>query len=181
MTGHVSGSQIREHIWLVALYEYEARAAELLERLSAIGIDTSEATTVRVEIDDQLRAARFKPISSSSTLSPQARSAVTGALIGGAIAMAGGILLYAIGLLTFQIIEGLFNHALVFVIFGAAIGAIIGIIFASAKQRKLSPTPLPKIQQLRSEGFLVAVKMPPLFAERAEEIARSLGAKEILL
>jgi hypothetical protein len=37
------------------------------------------------------------------------------------------------------------------------------------------------MRRLKSDGFLVAVKMPPPLAEQAEEIARGLGAKEILL
>jgi hypothetical protein len=37
------------------------------------------------------------------------------------------------------------------------------------------------MQRLKSSGFLVAVKMAPPLAEQAEEIARGLGAKEILL
>jgi hypothetical protein len=65
----------REYIWLVALYEFEARAEELLDRLRAIGVDTGEATTVRVEIDDQLRQARYVSVNDSA-LSPLARSAV---------------------------------------------------------------------------------------------------------
>ncbi|MCI0337957.1 MAG: hypothetical protein L0226_10290 [Acidobacteria bacterium] len=181
MTGQMSGSQIKEHIWLVALYEQEARADELLERLDAIGVDTSEATTVRVEIDDQLRAARYTPLPRTSPLSPVTRSWVTGALIGGAISLLFGIVLYSLGLLSLQVVEGLFNHAILFVIIGAAFGAAIGMIIASANQRRKTSSPLTKIQQVRSEGFLVAVKMPPLLAEQAEEIARGLGAKEILL
>jgi hypothetical protein len=181
MTGQVSESQIKEHIWLVALYEQEARADELLERLNAIGIDTSEATTVRVEIDDQMRTAKNSPGSASSPLSPVTRSAVTGGLVGGAVSLLIGIVVYAFGLITLQVVEGLFNHAILFVIIGGTIGAAIGIILASATQQKIARTPISQIQRLKSEGFLVAVKMPPPLAEQAEEIARGLGAKEILL
>jgi hypothetical protein len=181
MPGQVGGTRTKEHIWLVALYEREDRADELLERLKAIGIDTSEATTVRVEVDDDLRLAKFRQNSNRPPLSPLTRSAVTGSLIGGALALFIGIILYVWGLFTSQIKEGLFNHSILFVISGASIGAIIGIIFASANKRKLDRRELPPIRQLRSEGYLVAVKMPPPLAERAEEIARGLGAKEILL
>jgi hypothetical protein len=180
MTG-AGGSQIKEHIWLVALYEYEARADELLERLNAIGIDTSEATTVRVEIDDHMRAAKYTATLDSSALSPMTRSAVSGALIGGAVFLLIGIVAYALGLITLQIVEGLFNHAVLFVIVGATFGTIMGIALATARQRKFVGAGIPTIPRIRSEGFLVAVKMPPPLAEQAEEIARGLGAKEILL
>ena len=84
MTGQAGmpRTENQEHIWLVALYESEARANELLARLNAIGVDTSDATVVRVEIDDQLRRARYVAVNDSA-LSPLARSAVTGALFGG--------------------------------------------------------------------------------------------------
>ncbi len=181
MSGQASGSQIKEHIWLVALYEQEARADELLERLSAIGIDTGEATTVRVEIDDQMRAAKSTLASNSTLLSPVTRSAVTGALYGGAAALLIGMVVYGLGLVALPIVEGFFNHTLICVLIGAAIGAVIGAILASAKQRNIAKVPVAQIRLLRSEGFLVAVKMPPQLAEQAEEIARGLGAKEILL
>jgi predicted lipid-binding transport protein (Tim44 family) len=181
MTGQASGSTIKEHIWLVALYEQEARADELLERLNAIGVDTSEATTVRVEIDDQMRAAKNNPAPGASPLSPVTRSAVSGGLVGGAASLLIGIVVYMFGLITLQAVEGLFNHSILFVIIGATIGAAIGIILASAAQQKIAKASISQIQQLKNEGFLVAVKMPPPLAERAEEIARGLGAKEILL
>ena len=47
-----------EYLCLIALYELEQNAEELLDRLSAIGVDTSEATTLRVEIDDHRRGAQ---------------------------------------------------------------------------------------------------------------------------
>lgn len=180
ITGPASGSQTKEHIWLVALYEHEARADELLDRLNAIGIDTSEATTVRVEIDDHLRATKYPP-QNSRMLSPITRSAVTGALFGGAISLMMGIVVYGLGLISLRIVQGLFNHAILFVVIGGTIGAVIGAALVSAKQRKREKEPVQKVRQLRSEGFLVAVKMPPALAEQAEEIARGLGAKEILL
>ncbi len=176
-----SHGEIREHIWLVALYEREALADELLERLSAIGVDTNEATMVRVEIDDQLRRARYTPMNGDSALSPVVRSAVTGALIGGATALMVGLIVFALGWFVLPVFEGLFNHSVFFVFIGALIGSLVGMSLASARQRKSPPTELPQMKQPSSEGFLVAVKMPPLLAERAEEIARGLGAKEILL
>lgn len=170
----------REYIWLVALYEFEARAEELLDRLRAIGVDTGEATTVRVEIDDQLRQARYVSVNDSA-LSPLARSAVTGALLGGAVALLIGLVVYALGWFSLPVFAGLFNHALFCVIIGAVVGALVGSSLSSAKQRKSPQTKLPQMPQPTSEGYLVAVKMPPPLAERAEEIARGLGAKQILL
>jgi hypothetical protein len=180
-TDQVSGSLNKERIWLVALYEQEERADELLDRLNAIGVDTSEATTVRVEIDDQIRAAQYSTFPNGSALSPMARSAVTGALFGGASFLVTGIGAYSSGLLAFAAVEGLFNHAFLSFIAGALIGAAIGMIIGSAHERKIARSYFSDIDQMKSEGFLVAVKMPPALAERAEEIARGLGAKEILL
>jgi hypothetical protein len=180
-SSQVGGSQIKEHIWLVALYEQEERADELLDRLNAIGVDTSEATTVRVEIDDKIRAAQHSTIPNGSAMSLAARSAVTGALFGGASFLLSGIGAYSSGLFALQAVEGLFNHAFLSFITGAVIGGAIGMIIGSAQERKIARSHISDIKQLKSEGFLVAVKMPPLLAERAEEIARGLGAKEILL
>jgi len=170
----------KEHIWLVALYEMEERAEELLDRLSAIGVDTSEATTLRVEIDDQQRAAKFMP-AGDSPLPPTLRSAITGALTGAALALIISLALYSTGLLNVPFIAGLFNHAVACVTAGALIGAFLGSIFGSAKQHKTARAPTAKMRRLKSDGFLVAVKMAPRLAEQAEEIARGLGAKEILL
>src|SRR5262249_14010590 len=96
----------KEHIWLVALYEIEERAEELLDRLSAIGVDTSEATTLRVEIDDRQRAAKFTPISGASQLPPPIRAAITGALAGAALALMMGLALYSAGLLNMPFLAG---------------------------------------------------------------------------
>jgi hypothetical protein len=170
-----------EHIWLVALYEMEERAEELLDRLNAIGVDTSDATTLRVEIDDHQRAARFRPVSGGSPLPPTVRSAITGALTGAALALLIGLALYSTGLLNMPFIAGLFNHAVICVAAGALIGAFFGSIFGSAKQHRIARATGGKMRRLKSSGFLVAVKMAPRLAEQAEEIARGLGAKEILL
>jgi hypothetical protein len=166
---------------MIALYELEMKAEELLDRLSAIGVDTSEATTLRVEIDEQQRAARFSPASGASTLSLTARSAITGALTGGALALPIGLVSYSSGLVNLPFITGLSNHAIASVTIGASLGALLGLVFGSAKQHKAARGPITKMSQLKSDGFLVAVKMPPRLAEQAEEIARGLGAKEILL
>ncbi len=180
MTDQERGLQ-KESIWLVALYEMEEKAGELLDRLSAIGVDTSEATTLRVEIDDQQRAAKLHHVSGASPLSPTLRSAISGALTGAALAMLIGLALYSTGLLTVPFIAGLFNHAIVSVVAGAMAGAFFGSIFGSAKQRVIERAAAGRIRRLKSSGFLVAVKMAPRLAEQAEEIARGLGAKEILL
>jgi hypothetical protein len=170
-----------EHIWLVALYEIEERAEELLDRLSAIGVDTSEATTLRVEIDDRQRAAKLISISGASPLPAPVRAAITGALAGAALALMVGLSLYSAGLLNMPFIAGVFNHVVACVAAGALIGAVLGSIFGSAQRRKMAREPGAKMRRLKSDGFLVAVKMAPRLAEQAEEIARGLGAKEILL
>jgi uncharacterized membrane protein len=168
----------KEHIWLVALYEIEERAEELLDRLSAIGVDTSEATTLRVEIDERQRTAKFLPVSGASPLPPAARSAITGALTGAALALLIGLTVYSMGT---RFTAGLFNHAVACVAAGALLGAFLGSVFGSAEQRRMAREAGGKIQRLKNNGFLVAVKMAPPLAEQAEEIARGLGAKEILL
>jgi len=170
-----------EHIWLVALYETEPPANELLDRLGALGIDTSEATVLRVEIDDNARQTTVSPVTESEPLSPTAKSAVTGALIGGAIVLLLGIFSYSVDILAFRQLGGLFNHALSSFVIGAAIGAVIGATLALTSRRRKHTVPVNKLNRLKSEGFLVAVKMSPDLAERAESIARSLGAKQILL
>jgi hypothetical protein len=171
----------KEHIWLIALYELEEKAEELLDRLSAIGVDTSEATTLRVEIDEQQRAAKLLSGPGSTTLEPNVRSAITGALAGASVALLIGVACYSTGLLHLPFIAGMFNHVVASVGAGALIGAFLGSLFGSAKQRKLARDPIARMQQLKSDGYLVAVKMAPGLAEQAEEIARGLGAKEILL
>jgi hypothetical protein len=180
MTDHNRGTN-KERLCLIALFEMEEKAEELLDRLSAIGIDTSEATTLRVEIDDQQRAARFSIISGDSPLSPTVRSAITGALTGAALALLISLALYSTGLLNMPLIAGLFNHAVISVAAGALIGAFFGSIFGSAKQHIIARATESKMRRLKSSGFLVSVKMAPRLAEQAEEIARGLGAKEILL
>src|SRR5262249_48528612 len=153
------------------LYETEERAEELLDRLSAIGIDTSEATTLRVEIDERQRAAKFHPLSGASPLPPTARSAITGALTGAALALLVGLALYSTGL---SVMADISNHAIPCAAAGALIGPFFGSIFGSAKQRNIARGAAGKMQRLKSNGFLVAVKMAPPLAERAEEIARGL-------
>src|SRR5205085_7866572 len=102
-----------------------------------------------------------------SALSPVARSAVSGALLGGAFALLIGMAFYLPGWFALSVVAGLFNHALVCVVVGALVGALAGSAVASAKQKKSPQAKLPKMPQPTSEGYLVAVKMPPLLAERA--------------
>jgi hypothetical protein len=168
-----------ENIWIVALYEQESRANELLDRLSAIGVDTTEATTLRVEINDQMRAAKITPLETPFSIT--SRSVVAGALIGGATAFFLGVVLYSLGLLKLPYLAGVFHHALASVIAGALLGGILGAFLGASRQRRVSRIPIPQGHMLKSDGYLVTVRMPPPLAERAEEIARGLGAKQILL
>lgn len=181
MTSESGGSSSREHIWMVALFEKEARAAELLERLGRIGIDTSEATTVRVEVDEKERKAVTQITEASLPLSTTARNAVSGMLLGAALALFAGIVLYASGLFALRVIDGIFNHALIFVFTGGLIGLVFGLIISATMKRKTPRIPVSEINRLKSDGYLVAVKMPPELAENAEAIAKGLGAKEVLL
>ena len=175
----LSSGHSSENIWIVALYEDEAVVNELLDRLNAIGIDTSEATTVRVEINDQIRAATFTPMETSFSITT--RSAVTGALIGGSAAVFLGLILYATNLMALPFVEGLTSHAIVCLVAGGGLGGLLGALFGFARQRKSMRLPLQQMQQVKSDGYLVTVRMPPALAEQAEEIARGLGAKQILL
>lgn len=177
---NASDTQRREHLTLVALYEFEERANELLERLGALSIDTSEASIVRVELS-QTRTAEPPALPQAAPLSPLMRSSVTGAFIGGGAALLVGVLLYEAGFLNLPFAEGLFSHAFVSVVVGAIIGAMIGALVSTTKKIHRPPVPAPVLQHLASEGFLVVVKMQPHLAEQAEAIARRLGAKEILL
>ena len=171
----------REHLTLVALYEFEERANELLERLGALNIDTSEASIVRVELSQSGRPVGQPVVPQATPLSPLMRSAVTGVFIGGGAALLIGALLYAAGLLSLPFAQGLFAHAFVSVVVGALIGAMVGALVSAGRKIKRPAVPAPVLQHLASEGFLVVIKMQPHLAEQAEAIARRLGAKEILL
>ena len=168
-----------EHLTLVALYEVESRADELLERLSALGVETGEATIVRVDLDERHRA-RGLPPAPPDALSPLARYAVTGAVIGAAACLIIGLVSYQASALSLPLVEGAFAHTLALMLAGAVVGAGIGAALASARQGALrgpaEVTPLgPSV-----DGFLVVVKIPPRLAEEAEAVARRLGAKEII-
>lgn len=172
---------------MVALYEQEERTGELLERLGALGIETDEATIVRVELNDgssvssALEATGFSSSSPPSSVSPLMRHAVTGAIIGSSVVLLVGLLLYSASLFRLGLIEGMFAHALLSAATGAVFGAVLGALVASLLRRARPVKPAPDWSQINREGFLVAIKMPPGLAEQAEEIARGLGAKEILL
>jgi hypothetical protein len=191
--GSATGAH-RESLWLVALYETEERIHELLERLHALGVETEEASIVRVELNDQMRASGAP--ASAPPLSQRQRNAITGAIIGSAVLLVAGMGLYESGLLKFAALGALPAHALLFVITGALLGALFGVLFISTKspplprtastqnslsQHSRSPNNAPAMPDLASDGYLVAVKMPPRLGEQAEAIARGLGAKQILL
>jgi len=174
-----SESQRKEYLTLVALYELEERANELLDRLSAMGIETDEATIVRVQPPQQPRPMGHPP--EPGTLSPPVRSAVTGAIIGSSAALLIGVALYELGVLSLTFIEGLFLHAFVSTLAGAVAGAAIGALVAATRGRKRPAPAVPPVQSVTREGFLVVIKTPPHLAEQSEAVARRLGAKEILL
>ena len=92
-----------------------------------------------------------------------------------------GVGLYETSILNLGIIRGLFGHALVSALCGAAVGALLGMIAGAIASRSEPRPAVPDWARLNRDGFLVAIKMPPGLAEQAEEIARRLGAKEILL
>lgn len=171
-----SAGHYRESLWLVALYEAEEPIQQLLERLRALGIETAEASIVRVELNDQQRAVT----AANKELSPAARNTITGVIIGSGLFLLVGILLYEAGLLTLRDISGLAGHAFVFALTGAAVGGALGATITPKKRKKLPTQAFAKMPEITSDGFLVAVKMPPELGEQAETIARSLGAKQIL-
>lgn len=169
----------RENLWLVALYESEESIRELLERLQALGVETTDASIVRVELNDQLRTVNLP--NKQPQLSPAARNAITGAIIGSAALLLIGGGLYEAGLLKLDSFTGLPAHAVFFVFIGALVGALIGAFTKTSKRQPLPPAAANKLQEISNDGYLVAVKLPPRLGEQAEAIARSLGAKQILL
>ena len=175
-----AASDYQESLWLVALYETEEPIQALLERLHALGVETQDASIVRVELNDQQRAVTRD---AQQQLSPNARNAITGAIIGSGVFTFVGIALYETALLTLRGIEGLPGHAFAFALAGAAVGGALGSVIAPVKKRRAKKLPtqaLNKMPAITSEGYLVAVKMPPELGEQSEAIARSLGAKQIL-
>lgn len=182
-TGASMSGRSQEHLWMVVLYEVEERTSELLDRLAALGIDTSEASIVRVELSQVAEAAKaFGAVAKPppKSVSPGARNAVTGGVLGSAVGLLAGIAAYASGLFNLTFAEGLFPHAVIAAVFGATAGSVLGTAWSVLRKKKKirSVTPTPPSNR---DGFLVAVKMQPEVAEQAEEIARRLGAKEILI
>ena len=178
----------QEHLWMVALYEREERKGELLDRLSALGIDTDEATIVRVELNDSAAVSSALSLASGSSsyshpafTSATVRHSVTGAIFGSLIVLVIGLLLYSGSLIHLIVIEGMFGHGLVFALVGGALGAIVGVTSGLWFDRRGRVSSAADWSRFNRDGFLVAIKMPPGLAEQAEEIARHLGAKEILL
>ena len=171
-----------EHLWMVVLYEVEERTSELLERLASIGVDTSEASVVRVELSQVAETARaYGAVSKPppKSVSPVARNAITGAVLGSALGLLAGIGLYLSGVFNLVFAEGLFTHALISAVLGAILGGALGLLWSTAGKKETAQ--LAPQGASNRDGFLVAVKMHPRVAGQAEEIARRLGAKEILL
>jgi hypothetical protein len=169
---------------MVALYELEERTGELLDRLGALGIDTGEATIVRVELDDEATLKELKAATSDgkrASVPTTARYAITGAVIGSSIFFLIGVPVYEASILDLGLGSGLFGHSVVSALCGFAAGFVCGWITFALVKRATASRPEPDWARLNRDGFLVAIKMPPGLAEQAEEIARRLGAKEILL
>lgn len=172
----------REHLWLVALYETEERIHELLARLRALGVETEDASILRVELNDQIRAPLPTAKPATTPLAPRLRNAISGAIVGSAILLLFGLGLYEAGLLNLAPLRGLPAHAVLFVSVGALFGALVGAALKPIPpQQPPAPVPASVMPELASDGYLVAVKMPPHLGEQAETIARGLGAKQILL
>ena len=166
-----------EQLTLVALFEAEERVTELLERLAALGVDTTEATTLRVDpgSDDP----RFLQDESSAELSPATRSAVTGSILGAVAALLIGVGLFESGNSSLRLAQDVFSHSILYAVLGACLGSLVGALATITQKTRQAR---PKAQsETSSEGYLVAVKTSPEVAEQAEEIARHLGARRILL
>ena len=173
---HITSRSSQQHLSLVALYDREEDASELLDRLAALSVDTSEATIVRVDNRPVSAAGRR---AKAGTLSPVTRSMLSFGIIGGALGVMIGVVGYEIGLLSLAFSIGLFSPALTSTLAGASIGAGIGAVVGAAREkaaRVTAATPKPA-----RAGFLVVIKVPLRLAEQAETIARRLGAKEIIL
>jgi hypothetical protein len=177
------GGRSEEHLWMVALYEVEERTAELLDRLAALGIDTSEASIVRVELNQTAEAAKpfpsIAPIPPKS-VAPTARNSITGGVLGSVAGLLAGIFVYASDTFRLPLPDRMFPYAFVSALFGGLLGGACGAIWSALRRNGQANEMIPRIPPDR-DGFLVAVKMRPQMAEQAEEIARRLGAKEVLL
>lgn len=172
------------HLSLVALFEREEEANELLERLESLFVDTSEATIVRV--DNSVPPYVRKGTAAQPGLSPVKRYGLTGAIIGSAICLLPGILLYEIGIFSLPFSQGLLPHAVLAASVGALLGGLVGVLSGSATAQVARPQIAEPVSEQTTpetsrDGFLVVVKIPMRLAERSETIARQLGAKEIIL
>jgi hypothetical protein len=170
------GASAERRLSLVALFDSEAEATELLDRLTALQIETGDATIVRV--DNSPPGAVDTP--ARELLSPEKRSLVTGAIAGGAIVLFAGLTLYETGIFSLPMIGGAAAHAFAFVLIGAVPGAIIGLALGKTVIRKNKGNRRHKTIE-SSDGFLVVVKVPYHLAETAETISRRLGAREVLI
>ena len=177
------GGRTEEHLWMVVLYEQEERTSELLDRLAAIGIDTSEASIVRVELSQAAEAAKsfgnVAPIPPRS-VAPTARNSITGAVLGSSAGLLAGIFLYTSDTFRLPLPDRMFVYAVVSALLGGVLGAVCGVLW-SALGKSSPPKDVSRKAPVDRDGFLVAVKMRPQIAEQAEEIAHRLGAKEVLI
>jgi hypothetical protein len=176
-----------QYLSLVVLFEHEADANELLSRLESLSVNTSEAAIVRV--DNSVPAYSRNNEAARKGLSPEIRNALTGAIIGSAISLMIGFVLYEAGIFRLPFGDGLSPHALVSALAGAIAGGVIGALFKPllknnsrpATDAPINPAAELAASHLSRDGFLVVVKVPPHLGEQAETIARRLGAKEIIL
>ncbi|MFN0120529.1 MAG: hypothetical protein ACKV2V_08510 [Blastocatellia bacterium] len=171
---------------MLALFDRESQAADLLERLRALGIDVSETAIVRV--DNSPAPAPARELADNILASPM-RAALTGAIIGSAVGfLCGALLLVAILNGAFQT-DGVGwqtpgRMELLSTTTGALTGAIIGFILARVyeRQRLARQKAMAAVgaADARRDGFLIVVKTPARLGEQAESIARRVGAREIV-
>jgi hypothetical protein len=170
------GASAERRLSLVALFDSEDDANELLDRLTALQIEMGDAAIVRV--DNSPPGAVEMP--ARELLSPEKRSLVAGAIAGGAIVLFAGLTLYETGVFSLPVIGGAAAHAFAFVFIGAVLGAIIGLAWGRTIIRKSQGNRREKTIE-STDGFLVVVKVPYHLAETAETISRRLGAREVLI
>lgn len=163
---------------MIAVYEREEEANELLERLAALSVNTGEASLIRIAVNDN--GSRRKSVAMlfpyPEHIQSGTRSAAIGSIIGGLIAILISFALYSFNFLNLTLLEGLVAHTLALVVLGAVLGAAIGALMASSQIENNPPLPSPQA----TDGFLVFVRTPTRLAKEAETIARQLGAKEII-
>jgi hypothetical protein len=169
-----------EQLTLVALFQEEVQVTELLERLSALGVDTTQATTLRVDPGTDSSSSLLEE-EESSELSPATRNAVTGSILGAVAAMLIGVGLFEAGNQGVRLAQDVFSHSIIYAVVGAFLGSLVGALVAISRRSRRHDRLKSEITSGVSEGYLVAVKTSPQVAEQAEAIARQLGARRILL